>query len=248
MDIKRYKDFSINEGKVTEDEKYDIEQIFAEMTQDMGFNLDLNKVYYSDNKLSNQGNYDTYHNNPVLKIKLKRAGNLMDESGIEVLLNSIYECIGRLSELGETEIGEFTLKKLYSEKGHRVIIEIFLITDEKPDISEMPGFYDFIDILELKWRNSNNKVTRSFSIGDRTKDSILLEPKTEVELGDEIVGQATFTDVKAFIRKVFNPWHGRITNRTRREYEYELKKEGENVRIEYKGFKTLDVRGNVVTN
>ena len=248
MDIKRYKDFSINEGKVTEDEKYDIEQILADLTQDMGFNLVLKKVYYSDNKRQSQENFDTYCNNPVLVIDLIRKGDFLDESGVKELLNSVYEAIGRLSEIGEPEIKIFSLRKLYSQKEQNITIEILLTIDEKPDLSDMPGFYDFIDILNRKWRDSNNKVTRSFSIGDSTKDSILLDPKTEIELGNEIVGQATFTDVKAFIRKVFNPWHGRITNRTRREYEYELKKEGENVRIEYKGFKTLDVRGNVVTN
>ena len=42
--IKKYKDFSVNEAKVTKDEEYDVRQIVAELTQDMGKRKRKNSV------------------------------------------------------------------------------------------------------------------------------------------------------------------------------------------------------------
>jgi hypothetical protein len=47
----------------------------------------------------------------------------------------------------------------------------------------------------------NNKVTRSFSVGDKDKESILLN--------NTIPGGATFTEVKAGVRRMMNPWPNR---------------------------------------
>jgi hypothetical protein len=44
MNIKKYKDFSVNEAKATEDEEYDVRQIVAELTQDMGKRKRKNSV------------------------------------------------------------------------------------------------------------------------------------------------------------------------------------------------------------
>jgi len=234
--IKKYKDFSINEASVTEDEKYDIEQILAELTQDMGFELELSKVFYSDNKTQWSETFDTHCKNPVLRIHLTKKNELLEESTIEGLLPSVYECVDRLSELGEAELMKFSLARPYVTNNTLVDILIMVTIDEKPEISDLPGFYDFIDTLNRSWRSLNNKVTRSFSIGEKNKESVVLEREEH--------GVATFTEVKALIRKIFNPW----PNRTGREYEYEFQKEGDNVRIKYKGYKRLDRMGRVVVD
>ena len=236
MNIKKYIDFSVNEAKATEDEEYDVRQILAELTQDMGFELELNKVYYSDNKTQWHENFDTLCTNPVLVMNLRKKGDVLEESTIEGLLPSVYECIGRLSELGEAELVKFSLARVYSDKKPIIDIKILLAIDEKPEISELPGFYDFLDTLNRKWRSMNNKATRAFSIGDKDKESVVL--KNEVPEG------ATFTEVKAFIRKIFNPW----PNRTGRQYEFEFQKDGANVRLVYKGYKRLDHMGRVVVD
>jgi hypothetical protein len=228
MNIKKYKDFSINEASVTEDEKYDIEQIVAEITQDMGFELELSKVFYSDNKTQWHENFDTQCQNPVLRIHLTKKKAVLDESTIEKLLPSVHECVDRLSELGEAELMKFSLSRPYVNKDTLIDILIMVTIDEKPEISDLPGFYDFANQLSSRWRGLNNKVTRSFSVGDKDKESILLN--------NTIPGGATFTEVKAGVRRMLNPW----PNRGGREYIFDFQKEGENVRITYKGYHNLN--------
>jgi hypothetical protein len=226
--IKKYKDFSINEASVTEDEKYDIEQIVAEITQDMGFKLELSKVFYSDNKTQWHENFDTQCKNPVLRIHLSKKNELLDESTIEGLLPSVYECVDRLSELGDAELMKFSLTRPYVTNNTLIDILIMVTIDEKPEISDLPGFYDFVNQLSSRWRGLNNKVTRSFSVGDKDKESILLN--------NTIPAGATFTEVKSAVKRMMNPW----PNRSGREYIFDFQKEGENVRIAYKGYHNLN--------
>ena len=43
--IKKYKDFSINEAKATEDEEYDVRQICADLVENHGFELEISKRF-----------------------------------------------------------------------------------------------------------------------------------------------------------------------------------------------------------
>jgi hypothetical protein len=236
MNIKKYKDFSINEASVTEDEKYDIEQIVAEITQDMGFELELSKVFYSDNKTQWHENFDTQCQNPVLRIHLTKKKAVLDESTIEGLLSSVHECVDRLSELGEAELMKFSLTRPYVNKDTLIDILIMVTIDERPEISDLPGFYDFIDVLNRRWRELHNKVTRSFSIGERDKESVLLK---NIDAG----GGATLTELKSLIKRIF-AFSG--SNRLGRKYEFDFKKEGADLRIMYKGFRRIDHMGRLV--
>lgn len=233
--IKKYKDFSVNESKVTEDEKYDIEQIVAEITQDMGFELELSKVFYSDNKTQWRGTFDTQCQNPVLRIHLTKKKAVLDESTIEGLLPSVYECVDRLSELGDAELMKFSLTRPYVNKDTLIDILIMVTIDERPEISDLPGFYDFIDVLNRRWRELHNKVTRSFSIGERDKESVLLK--------NIDAGGATLTELKSLIKRIF-AFSG--SNRLGRKYEFDFKKEGADLRIMYKGFRRIDHMGRLV--
>ena len=228
MNIKKYKDFSVNEAKATEDEEYDVRQIVAELTQDMGFKLELSKVFYSDNKTQWHETFDTLCKNPVLRIHLSKKNELLDESTIEGLLPSVYECVDRLSELGDAELMKFSLSRPYVINNTLIDILIMVTIDEKPEISDLPGFYDFVNQLSSRWRGLNNKVTRSFSVGDKDKESILLN--------NTIPAGATFTEVKAAVKRMMNSW----PNRGGREYIFDFQKEGENVRIAYKGYHNLN--------
>ena len=236
MNIKKYKDFSINEASVTEDEKYDIEQIVAEITQDMGFELELSKVFYSDNKTQWSETFDTQCQNPVLRIHLTKKKAVLDESTIEGLLPSVYECVDRLSELGDAELMKFSLTRPYVNKDTLIDILIMVTIDERPEISDLPGFYDFIDVLNRRWRELHNKVTRSFSIGERDKESVLLK---NIDAG----GGATLTELKSLIKRIF-AFSG--SNRLGRKYEFDFKKEGADLRIMYKGFRRIDHMGRLV--
>jgi hypothetical protein len=233
--IKKYKDFSVNESKVTEDEKYDIEQIVAEITQDMGFELELSKVFYSDNKTQWRETFDTQCQNPVLRIHLTKKKAVLDESTIEGLLPSVYECVDRLSELGDAELMKFSLTRPYVNKDTLIDILIMVTIDERPEISDLPGFYDFIDVLNRRWRELHNKVTRSFSIGERDKESVLLK--------NIDAGGATLTELKSLIKRIF-AFSG--SNRLGRKYEFDFKKEGADLRIMYKGFRRIDHMGRLV--
>ena len=45
--IKKYKDFSVNEAKVTKDEEYDVRQICADLVEDHGFEIEISKRFAS---------------------------------------------------------------------------------------------------------------------------------------------------------------------------------------------------------
>ena len=233
--IKKYKDFSINEANVTEDEKYDIEQIVAELTQDMGFELELSKVFYSDNKREWRSELNDVCTNPVFKIYLRNKKSVLDESSMERLLPSVYECVDRLSDLGESELVKFSLVRPYSSEETVVDIIIMVTIDEEQEVSDLPGFYDFIDVLNRRWRELHNKVTRSFSIGERDKESVLLK--------NIDTGGATLSELKSLIKRIFT-FSG--SNRLGRKYEFDFKKEGADLRIMYKGFRRIDHMGRLV--
>lgn len=235
MNIKKYKDFSINEANVTEDEKYDIEQIVAELTQDMGFELELSKVFYSDNKREWRSELNDVCTNPVFKIYLKNKKSVLDESSMERLLPSVYECVDRLSDLGESELIKFSLLRSYEKTDTVVDIIIMVAVDEEQEVSDLPGFYDFIDVLNRRWRELHNKVTRSFSIGERDKESVLLK--------NIDTGGATLSELKSLIKRIFT-FSG--SNRLGRKYEFDFKKEGADLRIMYKGFRRIDHMGRLV--
>jgi hypothetical protein len=233
--IKKYKDFSINEASVTEDEKYDIEQIVAELTQDMGFELELSKVFYSDNKREWRHDLNNVCTNPVFKIYLRNKKSVLDESSMERLLPSVYECVDRLSDLGESELVKFSLLRSYEKTDTVVDIIIMVAIDEEQEVSDLPGFYDFIDFLNRRWRELNNKVTRSFSIEEKDKESILLK--------NIAAGGATLSELKSLIKRIFN-FSG--SNRLGRKYEFDFKIDGADLRIMYKGFRRIDYMGRLV--
>jgi hypothetical protein len=235
MNIKKYKDFSINESSVTEDEKYDIEQIVAELTQDMGFELELSKVFYSDNKREWRSELNNVCTNPVFKIYLRNKKSVLDESSMERLLPSVYECVDRLSDLGESELVKFSLLRSYEKTDTVVDIIIMVAVDEEQEVSDLPGFYDFIDVLNRRWRELHNKVTRSFSIGERDKESVLLK--------NIDTGGATLSELKSLIKRIFT-FSG--SNRLGRKYEFDFKIEGTDLRIMYKGFRRIDHMGRLV--
>jgi hypothetical protein len=238
--IKKYKDFSINEN-VTEDEKYDIEQIVVELVQDMGFELEISKVFYSDNKREWRHDLNNVCNNPVFKIYLRNKKGVLDESSMESLLPSVYECVDRLSDLGESELIKFSLVRSYEKKDTVVDIIIMVAIDEEHEVSDLPGFYDFIDFLNRRWRELNNKVTRSFSIEERDKESVLL--KNIARANYEHTGGATLSELKSLIKRIF-AFSG--SNRLGRKYEFDFKIEGPDLRIMYKGFRRIDHMGRLV--
>ena len=84
--------------------------------------------------------------------------------------------------------------------------------DEEQEVSDLPGFYDFIDVLNRRWRELHNKVTRSFSIGERDKESVLLK--------NIDAGGATLTELKSLIKRIF-AFSG--SNRLGRKYEFDFK-------------------------
>jgi hypothetical protein len=233
--IKKYKDFSINEANVTEDERYDIGQIVAELVQDMGFELELSKVFYSDNKREWRSDINNVCTNPVFKIYLRNKKSVLDESSMERLLPSVYECVDRLSDLGESELIKFSLVRSYSSEDTDVDIIIMVAVDEEQEVSDLPGFYDFIDVLNRRWRELHNKATRSFIIGERDKESVLLK--------NIDTGGATLSELKSLIKRIFT-FSG--SNRLGRKYEFDFKTEGTDLRIMYKGFRRIDHMGRLV--
>jgi hypothetical protein len=153
---------------------------------------------------------------------------------MERLLSSVYECVDRLSDLGESELVKFSLLRSYSSEDTGVDIIIMVAIDEEQEVSDLPGFYDFIDVLNRRWRELHNKVTRSFSIEEKDKESVLLK---------KIAGDANLSELKSLIKRIFT-FSG--SNRLGRKYEFDFKTEGPDLRIMYKGFRRIDHMGRLV--
>jgi hypothetical protein len=226
--IKRYKEFSINESV----EEYDeIVDIFTDMIDD-SFKLETEKSFFSKTGMRSE-NENTTYTIPGVKISLKKkVDSKLTESLTLEVINSIGECIDRLGELGEVIIKEMNLN--YTPSGNDSSsysffrFEIYLLQKHKElEISDKPGFYEFMDDLRRKFNQSSNKVTNGFTI-EQGKDEAILVPKEGVD--SKVMLSAT----KSQLKKFFDPWYVSWRNRRNYEFDYDVKLIDNKIHLIYK--------------
>ena len=235
MKIKRYGNFSINE-KVNQDDKYEIEQVLVEFIQDHGFGLEIKEMFFNVDKSDYKTKIDTNYKIPALQLFLHKKGSDIDisRSKIDNIIGLSYECVGKLGDVFD----DVRVHHLSFDTGNGNIIFIkvkFLVfIKSEVNVSDKEGFYEFRDFLFSRWRGFDNKVTRSFKVDD-DYESILFK--------NTGVSNATFSEFKRLVSKIFEPKYYRAV---RIVYDYECKKEGDDIRVIYKGQKNVDRQGNLV--
>ena len=238
MKIKRYNNFSINE-KINEDDKYEIEQVLVEFIQDHGFGLEIKEMFFNVDKSDYSTKIDTNYKIPALQLFLHKKGSEIDisRSKIDNIIGLSYECVGKLGDVfDDVRVHHLSFD---TGNGNSVFIKVkFLVfIKSEVNVSDKEGFYDFRNLLSNKWRGLYNKVTRSFQVADDDSESILFKQNNPGP------SNATFSEFKRLVNKIFEP---RYYSAVRTVYEYEFKKEGDDIRIIYKGQKNVDRQGNVV--
>jgi len=106
--------------------------------------------------------------------------------------------------------------------------EIYLLqTHKELEISDKPGFYEFMDDLRRKFNQSSNKVTNAFKI-EQGKDEAILVPKEGVD--SKVMLSAT----KSQLKKFFDPWYISWRNRRNYEFDYDVKLIDNKIHLIYK--------------
>ena len=217
--IKKFNNFLIKESSEVEDYN-DIRDIFSDMTDD-GFKLEAEKSFFTRFGFRSE-NENTTYTIPGVKISLKKkVGSKLSEGLTLEVINSIGECIDRLSELGEVIIKEMNLN--YTPSGDESSsysffkFDIYLLqTHKELEVSDKPGFYEFMDDLRRKFGNSSNKVTNSFEV-TQSKDEAILVPKEGVD------SKQMLSATKSQLKKFFDPWYMSWRNRRNYEFDYDVK-------------------------
>jgi hypothetical protein len=237
MKIKRYGNFSINE-KVNQDDKYEIEQVLVEFIQDHGFILEIKEMFFNENKSDYSTQIDNTYKIPALQLSLYKKGSDVDisRSTIDNIIGLSYECVGKLGDVfDDVRVHHLSFDKVNGIDNIFIKVKFLVFIKSEVKVSDKEGFYDFRDFLTSRWRGFNNKVTKSFKLDEVDSESMLFKHTGE--------SNATISEFKRFISKIFEPKYYRAV---RIVYDYECKKEGDDIRVIYKGQKNVDRGGNLV--
>ena len=236
--IKKFKNFLIKESSEIED--YDnIRDIFSDMTDDE-FKLEVQKSFFNRAGMRSE-NENTTYTIPGVKISLKKklpSTKLTEDITLEVI-NSIGECLDRLGELGEVIIKEMNLN--YTPSGDDSSsysffrFEIYLLQKHKElEISDKPGFYEFMDSLRRSFNVYSNRVTNAFDV-TQGKDEAILVPKEGVD------SRQLLSATKSQLKKFFDPYYMSWRNRRSYEFDYDVKLVDNKIHLIYKQKFQLDV-------
>jgi hypothetical protein len=236
--IKKFKNFLIKESSEIED--YDnIRDIFSDMTDDE-FKLEVQKSFFNRAGMRSE-NENTTYTIPGVKISLKKklpSTKLTEDITLEVI-NSIGECLDRLGELGEVIIKEMNLN--YTPSGDESSsysffkFDIYLLqTHKELEISDKPGFYEFMDSLRRSFNVYSNRVTNAFDV-TQGKDEAILVPKEGVN------SRQLLSATKSQLKKFFDPYYMSWRNRRSYEFDYDVKLVDNKIHLIYKQKFQLDV-------
>lgn len=236
--IKKFNNFLIKESSEIED--YDnIRDIFSDMTDDE-FKLEVQKSFFNRAGMRSE-NENTTYTIPGVKISLKKklpSTKLTEDITLEVI-NSIGECLDRLGELGEVIIKEMNLN--YTPSGDESSsysffkFDIYLLqTHKELEISDKPGFYEFMDSLRRSFNVYSNRVTNAFDV-TQGKDEAILVPKEGVN------SRQLLSATKSQLKKFFDPYYMSWRNRRSYEFDYDVKLVDNKIHLIYKQKFQLDV-------
>jgi hypothetical protein len=235
--IKKFNNFLIKESSEIEDYN-NIRDIFSDMTDD-GFKLEVGKLFFNRAGMS-WDNENTTYTIPGVKISLKKrlySIKLTEDLTLEVI-NSIGECLDRLGELGEVIIKEMNLNYIPSGDDSSSYsffrFEIYLLQKHKElEISDKPGFYEFMDSLRRSFNVSSNRVTNAFDV-TQGKDEAILVPKEGVD------SRQMLSATKSQLKKFFDPYYMSWRNRRSYEFDYDVKLVDNKIHLIYKQKFQLD--------
>ena len=236
--MKKYAEFYIAEAALTEDEYYDVKQICADLIEGYGFEIEASKRFASARGNSSD-TANTDFNMPFISITLTSRidGKTEVEEGrtLEVI-SAVYECVGKLSELGEATVKKIETMSYFSELGtkkynqEKVIIYVKL--DEEAEVSDKQGFYDFAGKMRSAFNNHSNKVTRAYSV-EIGNGLVTLVPK------EDLVFHPPLAAVKSFLRSKFSPSHNTYGWNMPKEYTYAIQSQDGKIKIDYEGYYNL---------
>lgn len=234
MRMKKYAEFYIAEAALTEDEIYDVKQICADLIEGLGFELHATKRFASEiGSSSDTANTDFKH--PFISITLTstiEGKEEVEEDRMLEIISAVYECVGKLSELGEATLKKIETTTYVSELNRRKYnqekIIIYVKLDEEAEVSDKQGFYEFADKMRSAFNNHSNKVTRAYSVETGNGFVTLVR-------GNQAPPLAA---VKSFLRSKFSPEH--FTYHISKEYTYDvLPSQDGNIKIDYQGYYNL---------
>jgi hypothetical protein len=233
--IKKYKDFSVNEAKVTKDEEYDVRQICADLVEDHGFEIEISKRFASATGTSSDSP-NTDFKFPFISIYLtakKDGKEEVEEQRALDLISAIYECVGKLSELGEATVKKIEtmnyVSVLGSKKYNQEKVIIYVKLEEEAEVSDKQGFYDFASKIRSAFNNHSNKVTKAYS----------------VEIGNGLVTLVPgnlvppLAAVKSFLKSKFSPGHNTYGFNMPKEFVYTIQSQDGKIKIDYEGYYNL---------
>ena len=236
--IKKYKDFSLNEAKTTKDEEYDVRQICADLVEDHGFELEISKRFANASGASSDSP-NTDFKFPFISIYLtakKDGKEEIEEQRALDLISAIYECVGKLSELGEATVKKIETMNYVSELGSKKYnqekVIIYVKLNEEVEVSDKQGFYDFASKIRSAFNNHSNKVTKAYSV-EIGNGLVTLVPK------EDLVFHPPLTAVKSFLRSKFSPDHNIYGFNMLREYTYVIQSQDGKIKIDYEGYYNL---------
>lgn len=238
MNIKKYRDFSLNEAKVTKDEEYDVRQICADLVEDHGFEIEISKRFANAGGASSDSP-NTDFKFPFISIYLtakKDGKEEVEEAGMLEVISAVYECVGKLSELGEATVKKIEtttyVSELGSKKYNQEKVIIYVKLDEEAEVSDKQGFYDFASKTRSAFNNHSNKVTRAYSV-EIGNGLVTLVPR------EDLVFHPPLAAVKSFLRSKFSPDHNTYGWNMPREYTYAIQSQDGKIKIDYEGYYNL---------
>jgi hypothetical protein len=236
--IKKYKDFSVNEAKATEDEEYDVRQICADLVENHGIEIEISTRFANTGGASSDSP-NTDFKFPFISIYLtarKDGKEEVEEQRALDLISAIYECVGKLSELGEATVKKIETMNYVSELGSKKYnqekVIIYVKLEEEAEVSDKQGFYDFTEKTRSAFNNHSNKVTKAYSV-EIGNGLVTLVPK------EDLIFHPPLTAVKSFLRSKFSPDHNTYGFNMLREYTYVIQSQDGKIKIDYEGYYNL---------
>ena len=117
MRMKKYAEFYIAEAALTEEEYYDVKQICADLVEGYGFEIEANKRFASTRGNSSD-TANTDFKQPFISITLTSridGKTEVEEDRTLEVISAVYECVGKLSELGEATVKKIETMSYFSE-------------------------------------------------------------------------------------------------------------------------------------
>ena len=231
--IDKYKDFILNESSLSKDDIYDIKQICSELIDDYGFDIEeITKRFANDSGLENRSLNNIYKY-PFISIRLFNLTKKENISGVEEdsvikITSAIYECVNKLSDIGEATLQR--IEFLNTPQSNNIRVDIRVMLNEESEVSTKLGFYEFTDKLESHFMNHHNKVTKCYSI-EIGNGFVTLIPNDDTTI-------PTIGEVKSFLSKKFSPYNNLYP--MSKEFVYMITNLGEGkLNILYRGYYNL---------